>query len=167
MTLIRRLGVEDLPACQKLALDRGWAPDEVPGVREAAPEDFAAVVALDAEVAGADRTVVLAPLLGRAEKVVVADGGFAIAWNTAEQRVIGPVAAPSEEAARALIAAAAHGADREVRVEVLGAFPGVGAWLAAHGMRATGDPLATMLRGTPRPPGDRARYVAPILLSLG
>ncbi|MCK2218268.1 GNAT family N-acetyltransferase [Actinomadura sp. ATCC 31491] len=138
-----------------------------PAVRVATPDDHAALLGLDAEVTGADRSKALAALLARAERTVVTDGGFAVAWNAGPHRVIGPVAAPSEEAARELILAAAHGADRDVRIDLLDAYPGLRPWLTGLGPVQGPAALPTMVHGADRHPGDRGRYVAPILISMG
>ncbi|NJP96991.1 GNAT family N-acetyltransferase [Nonomuraea sp. FMUSA5-5] len=138
-----------------------------PAVRAATPDDHAALLALDAEVTGADRSTALTALLARAEHTVVTDGGFAVAWNAGPHRVVGPVVAPSEEAARDLILAAAHDADRDVRIDLLDAYPGLRPWLTGLGPAEGPAPLPTMVRGADRHPGDRGRYVAPILISMG
>ncbi|WP_157247269.1 GNAT family N-acetyltransferase [Nonomuraea typhae] len=139
------------------------------GVRAAGPGDHAAIEALDAEATGADRSKALSLLLARAERTVVTgDGsGFAIAWNAGPQRVIGPVVAPSEEVARALVLAAADGADRDVRIDLLDALPGLRPWLAGLGLTEGPAVLPTMVYGAGARPGARDRYVAPILISMG
>jgi hypothetical protein len=137
------------------------------GVRMATPEDHAALLDLDAEVTGADRSKALTALLARAERTVVTDGGFAVAWNAGPHRVIGPVVSPSEEAARELILAAAHGSDRDVRIDVLDAYPGLRPWLIKLGLTEGPAALPTMVHGARSHPGDRGRYVAPILISMG
>ncbi|HLU73457.1 MAG TPA: GNAT family N-acetyltransferase [Nonomuraea sp.] len=144
---------------------RGTAPS--PAVRVATPHDHAALLALDAEVTGADRSKALTALLSSAERAVVTDGGYAVARNAGPHRVIGPVVAPSEEAARDLILAAAHGADRDVRIDLLDAYPGLRPWIAGLGPAQGPSALPTMVYGAGRPPGDRGRYVAPILISMG
>ncbi|MEV4286098.1 GNAT family N-acetyltransferase [Nonomuraea bangladeshensis] len=137
------------------------------GVRLATPEDHAALLDLDAEVTGADRSKALTALLATAERTVVTDGGFAVAWNAGPHRVIGPVVSPSEEAARELILAAAHGSDRDVRIDLLDAYPGLRPWLIKLGLTEGPAALPTMVHGARRHPGDRGRYVAPILISMG
>ncbi|MDP4502654.1 GNAT family N-acetyltransferase [Nonomuraea turcica] len=137
------------------------------GVRVATPDDHSALLDLDAEVTGADRSKALTVLLARAERTIVTDGGFAVAWNAGPHRVIGPVVAPSEEAARELILAAAHGADRDVRIDLLDAYPGLRPWLTGLGPTEGPAALPTMVYGAHRHPGDRGRYVAPILISMG
>ncbi|WP_043615950.1 GNAT family N-acetyltransferase [Nonomuraea candida] len=138
-----------------------------PAVRPATPDDHAALIGLDAEATGADRGRALTALLATAERTVVTDGGFAVAWNAGPHRVIGPVVAPSEAAARELILAAAHGADRDVRIDLLDAYPGLRPWLAGLGPVEGPAALPTMVHGADRHPGDRGRYVAPILISMG
>ncbi|TYB71002.1 GNAT family N-acetyltransferase [Nonomuraea sp. PA05] len=136
-------------------------------VRVATADDHAALLDLDAEVTGADRSTALTALLATAERTVVTDGGFAVAWNAGPHRVIGPVVAPSEESARELILAAAHGADRDVRIDLLDAYPGLRSWLTGLGPAEGPAALPTMVHGAHGHPGDRGRYVAPILISMG
>ncbi|MGP3936330.1 GNAT family N-acetyltransferase [Nonomuraea sp. KM88] len=136
-------------------------------VRVATPDDHAALLDLDAEVTGADRSKALTALLAMAERTIVTDGGFAVAWNAGPHRVIGPVVASSEEAARELILAAVHGADRDVRIDLLDAYPGLRPWLTGLGPAEGPAALPTMVYGAHRHPGDRGRYVAPILISMG
>ncbi|MEV0616244.1 GNAT family N-acetyltransferase [Nonomuraea sp. NPDC050404] len=136
-------------------------------VRVATPDDHAALLALDAEVTGADRSKALTALLTTAERTIVTDGGFAVSWNAGPHRVIGPVVASSEEAARELILAAAHDADRDVRIDLLDAYPGLRPWLTGLGPTEGPAALPTMVYGAHRHPGDRGRYVAPILVSMG
>ncbi|MFI6503623.1 GNAT family N-acetyltransferase [Nonomuraea typhae] len=137
------------------------------GVRAAGPADHSAIEALDARTTGADRSKALALLLAGAERTVVTESGFAIAWNAGPQRVIGPVVAPSEEAARALILAAADGADRDVRIDLLDAYPGLRPWLAGLGLTEGPAVLPTMVYGAGTRPGERDGYVAPTLISMG
>lgn len=138
------------------------------GVRMATSDDRAAILALDAKALGADRSTALAALLDRADRVVMAGDGFAIAWTAGPHRVIGPVVAPSQQAAVDLVHAASLGADRELRVDVFGQFPELRSWLGEHGMPpARPQPLPAMLFGADRPSGDRSSYAAPILISMG
>ncbi|MFI6318203.1 GNAT family N-acetyltransferase [Nonomuraea sp. NPDC050556] len=138
-----------------------------PGVRRATRDDHAAILAMDAAATGADRSILLTALLARAESVVLADDGFAIAWNPGESRVIGPVVAPNEVVARDLILAAADGADRDVRLDVLDAHAGLRPWLNDLGVSGGDNVLATMVHGAATHPGDRTAYAAPLLISMG
>ncbi|MEU4444541.1 GNAT family N-acetyltransferase [Actinosynnema sp. NPDC050801] len=122
--------------------------------------DRAKVVAVDAEVFGADRSAVWEQLFGFASQVRVADDGFAAMWRNGAVSMIGPVVAPSAGRAAELIADLAVGAT--VRVDVRD--PALAAWLEAHGVvpRATVD---LMVRGALG--GDRARLHAPVMQALG
>lgn len=148
-----------------LTINAGPLPGrETGGVREATPDDHEAILAMDAEVTGADRSRVLTALLARSERTVVADGGFAIGWNAGSHRVIGPVVAAGEQVARDLILGAAQGADREIRLDLTGAYPAI---RQEFGMNAGNPALPIMVYGAAEQPGDRTRYVAPILISIG
>ncbi|MFI6479417.1 GNAT family N-acetyltransferase [Nonomuraea sp. NPDC050663] len=151
-----------------LTIHHGSLPDlPTPSARPATPGDHERILRLDHRTAGADRSAVLTHLLTVAEQTVVADDGFAIAWNAGSHRVIGPVVAPSEEVARDLVVAAARGADRPLRLDVLSGFPDLRAWIVDNGMAGGENELPTMIHGADAVGGDRARYVAPILISMG
>ena len=135
----------------------GTAPGTSRPVAEA---DRARVVAVDAEVFGADRSAVWAALFGFASQVGVADDGFAATWRNGPLTMVGPVVAPSAGRAAELIADVAVGAT--VRVDVRDRA--LGAWLESHGVvpRFTAD---LMVRGAFS--GDRARLYAPVMQALG
>lgn len=138
------------------------------GVRLAAADDYAAIYALDAKAVGADRSTALAALLDRADQVAMTDDGFAIAWTAGPHRVIGPVTAPSQEVAQDLVHAASLGADRDLRIDVSANFAELRDWLTTCGMPpASPEPLPIMIYGADQSPGDRTRYAAPILISMG
>ncbi|ONI92537.1 GNAT family N-acetyltransferase [Saccharothrix sp. ALI-22-I] len=122
--------------------------------------DRAKVVAVDAEVFGADRSAMWGALFGFASQVRVADDGFAAVWRNGSVSMVGPVVAPSVSRAAELIADVAVGAT--VRVDVRD--PALGAWLEGHGVvpRFTAD---LMVRGAFS--GDRARLYAPVMQALG
>jgi GNAT superfamily N-acetyltransferase len=128
--------------------------------RPLAEADRAKVVAVDAEVFGADRSAVWEELFGFASQVRVADDGFVATWLNGTVTMVGPVVAPSVGRAAELIGDVAVGAT--VRVDV--GDPALGAWLEARGVvpRATVD---LMVRGTLS--GDRARLHAPVMQALG
>ncbi|MFJ6674344.1 GNAT family N-acetyltransferase [Actinosynnema sp. NPDC091369] len=124
------------------------------------PADRARVVAVDAEVFGADRSAMWAELFGFASQVRVADDGFVATWRNGPVTMVGPVVAPSVERAAELVADVAVGA--VVRVDVRDA--GLGAWLEARGVvpRSTVDLMVLGALG-----GDRARLHAPVMQALG
>ena len=122
--------------------------------------DRAKVVAVDAEVFGADRSAVWDELFGFAAQVRVADDGFVATWLNGPLTMVGPVVAPSVGRAAELVADVAVGAT--VRVDVRDAA--LGAWLEAHGVvpRFTVDLMVLGAFG-----GDRARLYAPVMQALG
>ncbi len=124
--------------------------------------DPAALVALDAEVFGADRSALWAAYRGFAERVVVSASGFAACWADPSPLVVGPVVAEDAAGARALVADLVSG--RDARVDT--ADPGLRAWLLENGMRE-GYRVAPMVLGATRPPGRRERLFAPIMQALG
>ncbi|QUF07924.1 GNAT family N-acetyltransferase [Actinosynnema pretiosum subsp. pretiosum] len=126
------------------------------------PADPAALVALDAEVFGADRSALWEAYLGFAERVVVSASGFAGCWADPSPLVVGPVVAEDVAGARELVADLVSG--RDARVDT--ADPGLRAWLLENGMRE-GYRVAPMVLGATRPPGRRERLFAPIAQALG
>ncbi|MFD0203876.1 MULTISPECIES: GNAT family N-acetyltransferase [Saccharothrix] len=128
--------------------------------RPVTEEDRARVVAVDAEVFGADRSAMWGALFGFASQVRVADDGFVATWLNGPVTMVGPVVAPSVGRAAELVADVAVGAT--VRVDVRD--PALGAWLEAHGVvpRFTAE---LMVRGAFS--GDRARLHAPVMQALG
>ncbi|MFE2755902.1 GNAT family N-acetyltransferase [Actinosynnema sp. NPDC059335] len=135
---------------------RGAAPGTSRPLAEA---DRARVVAVDAEVFGADRSGMWEELFGFAERVRVADDGFAAAWRNGDVTMVGPVVASSAARAAELVADLASGV---VRVDVRD--PWLGAWLARHGVPARFT-VDLMVRGEFG--GDRARLFAPVMQALG
>lgn len=121
-------------------------------VRRAVPADHAVLCALDAAVFGADRSGLISRLLTTGDAWVV-DGavqpaGFAVLREFGRGRIIGPVVAPSDEEAIALVAAAAKAAPPGVlRIDIPAHAEGLAAWLTAAGLPAI-DTVTVMLRGS-------------------
>ncbi|WP_068924017.1 GNAT family N-acetyltransferase [Planobispora rosea] len=139
--------------------------------RVAVPGDLKEIIALDAEVTGADRSETLARYADFAAEIrVIGDGreitGYAGMWHNLTNTVIGPVIAPDTAAARALISDLASQVDRPVRVEVGEDRPELAAWLDGHGVTA-GMRTSDMVLGGGPLPGDRGRFFAPIMSALG
>ncbi|MEU7937670.1 GNAT family N-acetyltransferase [Microbispora bryophytorum] len=134
--------------------------------------DLDALLALDAEVFGADRAALLARLFAFAEEVRVVEDetgptGYAVSWRAMSNMLfIGPVVAGDEAAARALVTDLARDADGLVRIEVERSRPGLLGWL---GERGTSQAFSTtfMVRGDRPLPGDRTRMYAPMMLAMG
>ncbi|MDX3237872.1 GNAT family N-acetyltransferase [Streptomyces sp. ME03-5709C] len=134
--------------------------------------DLPALLALDAEVFGADRSPLLRDLPRFAERVVVAeeDGvltGYASAWRNADTLVVGPVVAGDAAGARGLITALARDADTPVRLDLRAGAPGsLDGWAAEHGV-APAFPNTLMVLGDRDLPGDELRRHTPLMVALG
>jgi GNAT superfamily N-acetyltransferase len=126
-------------------------PPAVP-LRRAVPADHAALCALDAAVFGADRSALVSRLLATGEAWLVdrpaQPAGFAILRLFGRGMMIGPIVAPGEGEAIALVAAAVRAAPPGVlRVDIPAHAEQLGAWLTAAGLSAI-DTVTTMLRGS-------------------
>ncbi|WP_171075362.1 GNAT family N-acetyltransferase [Nonomuraea basaltis] len=133
--------------------------------RQATPEDLDAILALDAELFGTDRSQVLRRMFTFGQEVRIADGGFGHCWRNDDNTVIGPVVARDEETARALIGDLALRAGTEVRMDFDLSQESVIVWAGEHGI---GDAwqVARMVRGGDLP-GDPARQFLPFMQALG
>lgn len=128
-------------------------------LRRAVLADHAALCALDAAAFGADRSALIETLLA-AEGAWVVDGaerdgargavrpaGFAVLRRFGRGMMIGPVVAPGEDEAIALVAAAARAAPVGVlRVDIPAKAARLGDWLTSAGLPAI-DTVTTMVRG--------------------
>ncbi|MEU7020660.1 GNAT family N-acetyltransferase [Streptomyces sp. NPDC046203] len=150
------------------------APELPPGasVRPATAEDLPALLRLDQEVFGADRTHVLARLPAFADHLRVAehDGritGFGALWPNVDTHVLGPLIAHDPETAQALVASLAAATDRPLRTDIdSGRHSALVSWLKANGMdRITRTSL--MVRSIPDLPGDDRRRFAPLTVAAG
>ncbi|WP_225801156.1 GNAT family N-acetyltransferase [Streptomyces sp. NK15101] len=145
------------------------APD-VP-VRPATAEDLPAVLRLDHEVFGLDRTHLIARLPAFADHLRVAeeDGeitGFAAAWPNMDTHVIGPLIARDPGTAKALIASLAAATDRPLRTDIDVRHASLLSWTKENGI----DTIATtsvMVRSLPDLPGDWRRRFAPLTVAAG
>lgn len=140
-------------------------PPAVPTValRRAVPADHAALRALDAAAFGADRSALITQLLAAGDAWVV-DGavhgagagivpgaappaGFALLRRFGRGMMIGPVVAPGEDEAIALVAAAVRAAPAGVlRVDIPAEAAHLADWLMSAGLPAV-DTVTTMVRG--------------------
>jgi ribosomal protein S18 acetylase RimI-like enzyme len=139
--------------------------------RPASAEDLPAVLRLDTEVFGVDRTHVIARLPAFADQFRVAeeDGvltGYAAAWPNMATQVVGPLVARDTETAKALIASLAAGTDRPLRTDIDVRHEELLTWLKANGL----EPIAfnaVMTYGVPALPGDWTRRFAPLTVAAG
>ncbi|MDX3076395.1 GNAT family N-acetyltransferase [Streptomyces sp. MI02-7b] len=142
--------------------------------RPAGEADLPALLALDAEVFGADRSPLLRDLPRFAERTLVTeeDGrltGYASAWRNDGTLVLGPIVADTTAAARRLVTAIARDAEGPVRLDLRTEDPlrhTLPAWAAAHGVLPA-FPNTLMVLGDRNLPGDDARRHTPLMLALG
>ncbi|MEV6699218.1 GNAT family N-acetyltransferase [Streptomyces sp. NPDC051453] len=139
--------------------------------RAATAEDLSAILRLDAEVFGTDRTHVLTRLPAFGDQLRVAeDGGeligFAAAWPNMDTHVIGPLIARDTEAAKALVASLASGTNRPLRTDIDVRHEELLAWLKARGVESRAF-NAVMTYGAPDLPGDWTRRFAPLTVAAG
>ncbi|MFF1732599.1 GNAT family N-acetyltransferase [Streptomyces sp. NPDC058247] len=139
--------------------------------RAATAEDLPAILRLDAEVFGPDRTHVLTRLPAFADQLRVAeDGGeligFAAAWPNMDTHVIGPLIARDTETAKALVTSLAAGTDRPLRTDIDVRHEELLAWIKARGVESQAF-NAVMTYGTPGLPGDWTRRFAPLTVAAG
>ncbi|WP_320780679.1 GNAT family N-acetyltransferase [Streptomyces sp. CRN 30] len=154
---------------------RGYfAPDEQgPAVptRAATAEDLPAILRLDEEVFGADRTHMIARLPAFADRLRVAeeDGrlvGYAAVWPSTDSDVVGPLIARDTETAKALLASLAVGAERPLRTDIDVRHEELLSWLKARGLAPIAF-NAVMTYGTTELPGDWSRRFAPLTVAAG
>jgi GNAT superfamily N-acetyltransferase len=138
-------------------------PAPTVALRRAVPTDRAALCAIDAAAFGADRSVLVERLLASGKAWVVdrtiRPTGFAILRAFGRGMIIGPVVAPSEDEAIALVAVAAKAAPHGIlRVDVPTYAERLESWLTAAGLPAI-DTVTTMLRGNwPVTPKEPCRF---------
>ncbi|MFE9629113.1 GNAT family N-acetyltransferase [Streptomyces sp. NPDC006527] len=139
--------------------------------RAATAEDLTAILRLDEEVFGADRTHVLARLPAFADQVRVAEDngrivGYAAAWPNMDTHVVGPLIARDTETAKALLASLASHTDRPLRTDIDVRHEELLAWLKARGLESVAF-NAVMTYGIPQLPGDWSRRFAPLTVAAG
>ncbi|MFF1261394.1 MULTISPECIES: GNAT family N-acetyltransferase [unclassified Streptomyces] len=139
--------------------------------RAATAEDLSAILRLDAEVFGTDRTHVLTRLPAFGDQLRVAeDGGeligFAAAWPNMDTHVIGPLIARDTEAAKALVSSLAAGTNRPLRTDIDVRHEELLAWIKARGVESRAF-NAVMNYGAPDLPGDWTRRFAPLTVAAG
>lgn len=147
------------------------APAPEMSTRPATAEDLPAILRLDNEVFGLDRTHMITRLPAFADQLRVAeeDGiltGYAAAWPNMDTYVVGPLIARDTETAKALIASLAAGIDRPIRTDIDVRHEELLTWVKEHGL----EPIAfnaVMTYGIPHLPGDWTRRFAPLSVAAG
>ncbi|MFJ2059462.1 GNAT family N-acetyltransferase [Streptomyces sp. NPDC087908] len=147
------------------------APAPTVPVRPATAEDLRAILRLDHEVFGLDRTHVITRLPAFADHLRVAEEngeitGFAAAWPNMDTHVVGPLIARDTATAQALIASLAAAGDRPLRTDIDVRHSDLLSWVKENGL----DPItfnAVMVRSLPELPGDWTRRFAPLTVAAG
>ncbi|MFB6837777.1 GNAT family N-acetyltransferase [Streptomyces sp. NPDC056361] len=140
-------------------------------VRPATAEDLQAILRLDREVFGLDRTHVLTRLPAFADHLRVAeeDGeitGFAAAWPNMDTHVVGPLVARDTSTAQALVASLAAATDRPLRTDIDVRHTTLLRWMKENGIDSVAS-NAVMIRSLPDLPGDWRRRFAPLTVAAG
>lgn len=148
---------------------RGPEP-EVP-TRAATAEDLTAILRLDEEVFGSDRTPLITRLPAFADQLRVAeeDGritGYAAAWPNMDTHVVGPLIAQDTRTAQALIASLAARTDRPLRTDIDVRHEELLAWAKERGLASVAF-NSVMTYGIPELPGDWTRRFAPLTVAAG
>ncbi|MCW5250022.1 GNAT family N-acetyltransferase [Streptomyces sp. SHP 1-2] len=139
--------------------------------RPATAEDIAAVLRLDGEVFGSDRTHVITRLPAFADHLHVAEEsgritGYAAAWPNMDTHVVGPLVARDTGTAKALTASLAARVDRPLRTDIDARHEELLAWVKERGL-TTVAVNSVMTYGITRLPGDAARRFAPVTVAAG
>ncbi|MEV4936678.1 GNAT family N-acetyltransferase [Streptomyces zaomyceticus] len=140
-------------------------------VRPATAEDLQAILRLDHEVFGLDRTHMITRLPAFADHLRVAeeDGeitGFATAWPNMDTHVVGPLIARDPATAQALIASLAAATDRPLRTDIDVRHTALLSWLKENGVDSIAS-NSVMVRSVPDLPGDWRRRFAPLTVAAG
>jgi GNAT superfamily N-acetyltransferase len=139
--------------------------------RPATAEDLSAILRLDLEVFGSDRTHVITRLPAFADLLRVAEDatgvtGYAAAWPNMETHVIGPLIAPDTATAKALVTSLAEGTDRSLRTDIDVRHEELVGWLKERGLEGI-SMNAVMNHGAADLPGDWTRRFAPLTVAAG
>ncbi|CAL9517644.1 hypothetical protein SUDANB105_03742 [Streptomyces sp. enrichment culture] len=139
--------------------------------RPATAEDLPAILRLDEEVFGADRTHIITRLPAFADQLRVAeeDGriiGYTAAWPNMDTHVVGPLIARDTETAKALITSLAAHTDRPLRTDIDVRHDELLSWAKERGLASVAF-NAVMTYGIEELPGDWSRRFAPLTVAAG
>ncbi len=139
--------------------------------RPATAEDLPAIIRLDNEVFGVDRTHLITRLPAFADQIRVAEQGglltgYAAAWPNRETHVVGPLVAETTETAKALVSSVAAATDRPLRTDVDVRHTEFLDWLKAHGLESVTF-NTVMNHAQDDLPGDWTRRFAPLSIAMG
>jgi ribosomal protein S18 acetylase RimI-like enzyme len=150
---------------------RPSGPPPTIATRPATPDDLTAIIRLDTEVFGHDRTAMIARLPAFADQLRVAENqdgllGYAAAWSERDVDTVGPLIAHDTDTAKALVASLATGTDHRLRLDIDTHHADLCDWLRAHGLARIAS-HTTMSYGAPTLPGDSRRRFAPLATASG
>ncbi len=139
--------------------------------RAATAEDLPAILRLDEEVFGADRTHIVTRLPAFADRLRVAEAdgrltGYASAWPNMDTHVVGPLIARDTETAKALIASLAAHTERPLRTDIDVRHGKLLDWAKEHGLESVAFNAVMAYRITELP-GDGSRRFAPVTVAAG
>ncbi|KEG41270.1 MULTISPECIES: GNAT family N-acetyltransferase [Streptomyces althioticus group] len=137
--------------------------------RTATADDLPAILRLDEEVFGLDRTHIVTRLPAFADQLRVAeeDGriiGYAAAWPNMHTHVVGPLIARDTATAQALIASLAAHTNRPLRTDIDVRHGALLDWVKEHGLAPVAF-NAVMTHGITELPGDWGRRFAPVTVA--
>ncbi|ALV50941.1 acetyltransferase [Streptomyces sp. 4F] len=137
--------------------------------RTATADDLPAILRLDEEVFGLDRTHIVNRLPAFADQLRVAeeDGriiGYAAAWPNMHTHVVGPLIARDTATAQALIASLAAHTNRPLRTDIDVRHGALLDWVKEHGLAPVAF-NAVMTHGITELPGDWGRRFAPVTVA--
>jgi hypothetical protein len=146
-------------------------PESAVVTRAATAEDLPAIVRLDEEVFGTDRTPLITRLPAFADQLRVAEEagrliGYTAAWPNMDTHVVGPLIARDTETAKALIASLAARTERPLRTDIDVRHEELLAWAKERGMASVAF-NSVMTYGIPDLPGDWTRRFAPLTVAAG
>ncbi|MEU9732552.1 GNAT family N-acetyltransferase [Streptomyces sp. NPDC048002] len=139
--------------------------------RAATAEDLPAILRLDEEVFGSDRTPLIARLPAFADQLRVAEAkgritGYASAWPNMDTHVVGPLIAADTPTAQALITSLASHTDRPLRTDIDVRHEELLTWAKERGLTSVAF-NAVMTYGIDELPGDWKRRFAPLTVAAG
>jgi GNAT superfamily N-acetyltransferase len=139
--------------------------------RPATAEDLPAILRLDEEIFGSDRTHVITRLPAFSDQLRVAEEngrivGYASAWPNMDNHVVGPLIARDTKTAKSLIASLAAHTDRPLRTDIDVRHEELLSWVKEHGLASTSF-NAVMTYGVSELPGDWSRRFAPLTVAAG
>ncbi|MFC7258970.1 GNAT family N-acetyltransferase [Streptomyces lutosisoli] len=137
--------------------------------RPAAAEDLTAILRLDEEIFGSDRTHMITRLPAFSDQLRVAEEngriiGYASAWPNMNNHVVGPLIARDTETAKALIASLAAHTDRPLRTDIDVRHEELLSWLKERGLASISF-NSVMTYGISELPGDWTRRFAPLTVA--